>query len=176
MNMNSELIKLKIEAISRQKQELVEELRKDFFPLVKTIFEKLPETFRTIGWTQYSPYFNDGDECVFSVNASLDYGIRINQSCIEDEEETGFCEIDVYTLQKYVNNDGSYEDWISKYPEYELGENITSEIINQFSAMKEFSDLISSINEDILEDLFGNHVEVIITREGEVYTEEYEHD
>lgn len=33
----------------------------------KEIFEKYPK-LESFSWTQYAPYFNDGDECVFRVN------------------------------------------------------------------------------------------------------------
>lgn len=36
----------------------------------KAIFAKYPE-LETFGWTQYTPYFNDGDPCVFG--AIVDY-------------------------------------------------------------------------------------------------------
>jgi hypothetical protein len=33
---------------------------------LKTVFDQYPDV-ESISWTQYTPYFNDGDECVFGV-------------------------------------------------------------------------------------------------------------
>jgi len=38
------------------------------------IFKKFPD-LKTFAWTQYTPYFNDGEPCYFSVNT---YSIEIN--------------------------------------------------------------------------------------------------
>src|ERR1700674_1049946 len=35
---------------------------------LKNIFDKYP-SIENISWTQYTPYFNDGDPCVFRVGA-----------------------------------------------------------------------------------------------------------
>lgn len=37
----------------------------------KDIFEKYPEV-ETISWTQYTPYFNDGDVCEFNVHSDVE--------------------------------------------------------------------------------------------------------
>ena len=41
---------------------------------------------KSIGWTQYTPYFNDGAECVFRVHTDPDYEILINGQRWEDFE------------------------------------------------------------------------------------------
>ena len=44
----------------------------------KEIFAAYPK-LQTIGWSQYSPYFNDGGECVFSARTES-YSLFINGS------------------------------------------------------------------------------------------------
>ena len=47
---------------------------------LKAIFEEYPQ-IESISWTQYTPYFNDGDSCEFSVNT---WDIELN----EEEDDT----------------------------------------------------------------------------------------
>lgn len=47
--------------------ELVAELSAELPKIFTRIFEGNPE-IESMGWSQYSPYFNDGDECVFHVH------------------------------------------------------------------------------------------------------------
>lgn len=49
-------------------KELTASLKESFFEtLFKDIFEKHP-TLDSFAWTQYSPYFNDGEPCIFRVH------------------------------------------------------------------------------------------------------------
>lgn len=66
-----EKINAELQAFNDKKKELVESLRKDFPALLAPLFAQ-SETIESIGWTQYTPYFSDGDECVFGVN-ELEY-------------------------------------------------------------------------------------------------------
>ena len=66
----SEIIKKiqkELDIFETKKQELVKELRKDFPQMFNELFEK-SKCIKSISWTQYTPYFNDGEECVFSVH------------------------------------------------------------------------------------------------------------
>lgn len=151
-----ESIKEKLAVIAKQKQEMVEALRKDFAPMFKELFEKSKGKINSFSWTQYTPYFNDGEECIFSVNT--EYGFKING---EDSEE-------MYSL-----------DWRIKY--YLRGE--TNEYplqpewdLELYKLVEELQYIISSVPEDFMKDLFGDHVEVTINSDGKIDTEEYEHD
>jgi hypothetical protein len=48
----------------------------------KRIFEEWPE-IEGIRWTQYTPYFNDGDPCVFHVNGSY---VKIGDEGGDDDD------------------------------------------------------------------------------------------
>ena len=67
-----ESIKAKIEAIEAQKKAMVEELRTEFPKLFEELFAK-SKLIDSFGWTQYTPYFNDGDTCEFGVHADDPY-------------------------------------------------------------------------------------------------------
>lgn len=166
-------IKSRIAEINKQKEELVAQLRKDFAPALKPLFDKSNGKITSLGWTQYTPYFNDGDECVFSVNADLDYGIRVNGDYLDDSE---FFTNSVYVLRKYLIQDGSYENWIRKYPEDALNPETMKEELHLFKILEEFQDILESIDDEFFKDLFGDHVEVTVFADGTVSTEEYDHD
>jgi hypothetical protein len=142
-----ESVKQKINAIKKQKEELTAELRKDFAPMLKPLFEKSNGKIESITWNQYTPYFNDGEECEFSTN--FDY-FSINGENIDD--------IDAL-------------DWRIKY--HLEGD---KEKIELYGLVEEFKELLNSIDNEFYKDLFGDHVEVTVKADGTVETEEYEHD
>ena len=49
------------------KAELTEKVKNSLSALFQEVFERYPE-ITVIKWTQYTPYFNDGDTCEFYVN------------------------------------------------------------------------------------------------------------
>lgn len=53
------------------KKEMVEESRTAFDDAARDLFAKYPDMDR-FSWRQYTPYFNDGDECVFQVHEEAD--------------------------------------------------------------------------------------------------------
>lgn len=54
-------------------KQLLEQSKAAFHETVKEIFDAHPK-LESFSWRQYTPYFNDGEECVFSANADdLDY-------------------------------------------------------------------------------------------------------
>lgn len=81
-----------IQAISQRMADLRKEMsemgQESIFDLFKDFFAKHPE-ITGIQWTQYTPYFNDGDACTFSVHT--DYTSIRNQDGEWDEE--GGCDI-----------------------------------------------------------------------------------
>lgn len=62
------------QSAKKQMAEFKEKMKKNgkkfFSEQSKELFEKHP-TLVKFGWTQYTPYYNDGDDCIFSAN--LDY-------------------------------------------------------------------------------------------------------
>lgn len=120
---------------------------KQFFgELVKDLFDKNP-TLEYFGWKQYTPYFNDGDPCVFSAN--VDDPIVIfstdNEEVREDFEDDG--------ERYFVDTDKSKEAKI-------------------FRKVKK---LLKHFDDDDYEILFGDHVSVKVMRD-EIEVEEYSHD
>lgn len=129
----------------------------------KEFFKQVPEV-KTVHWVQYTPYFNDGDPCVFRVcDASFsnveDVSRLTSYEEIEDQQEGEF-NIEVC---------GSYKNHIKYCGSCELSE-------DSYNICKELNDILTSPEmEDVMENLFGDHVRVIATAEG-FDTEDYDHD
>lgn len=123
-----EKIKQEMAAFEEKKNALVEELRKDFPTILKPLFEAHP-TFYSIKWHQYTPYFNDGDECTFSSMA--------NYADAFDEE---------------------------------------GEELDDMTSIEDFQEVLGEISDDFYRDLFGDHAEVTVYRDGTISVDEYDHD
>jgi hypothetical protein len=111
---------------------------------LREFFEAYPEV-EGVRWHQYTPYFNDGDPCVFSVNEP---DIRL----VGDEEWA--------------------DAWSFNYA-VEKGERaaVNPQLLESFKALSKMLQELDAV----LEQAFGDHAEVAVTREG-LTIEEYEHD
>jgi len=145
-------IKEEIDAFNAKRVELVEQLQTEFPKLLQPIFDQ-SKKIESIGWTQYTPYFNDGDSCEFSVK--LD---------------------DLYINGEY-DDDIEWYDWRVKYTQYHL--ELTKEgKVDWYECdlLSKFKEILRSIPEDFYEDLFGDHVMVTVYKDGRIEVEEYDHD
>lgn len=154
--MNEELAELKKNHLERSK--------KLFTEVTVKVFEKHP-ALESFSWNQYTPYFNDGEECTFSAN--IDYP-EINDS---DENDDGapdyFNETKVVEHGKYNSQTRQYEGRIEKpNPDY------SPELVAAKSDVIEF---LGNIDDSVLRDLFGDHVKVTVTKMG-TEVDGYEHD
>lgn len=124
------------EEYDKKREAFVSDIREEFTKVCTQLFDEYP-LVRSFGWTQYTPFFNDGDECTFSVNS--DY-----------PEVNGHWE-----FQEEVNNMFPKEDWDQ--------------------VVERVSEILRLIPEDIMLDMFGDHSEVTVTKEG-VEVTYYDHD
>lgn len=124
----------------------------------KKIFDEFPE-LESFSWRQYTPYFNDGDECVFRVYA--DWGIEVVLSTGEV-----FDELSPYRDTIYVHVDGRYQSRPNPNKERTL-ENKLHDAIVPF---------ISSIDDETMKYMFGDHCKVTVNRNGTVDVDDYEHE
>lgn len=131
--MNKETLQQEFSNFKKQVSELRMKLQKTGEQFLaqnfKILFSKYTK-LESISWSQYTPHFNDGDECVFS------------------------------SKHRYADIVGSELDEDSK--EYE-------------DIKKEFEDFMAQFDNDLLRDVFGDGVKMIVTREG-ITVEEYNHD
>ena len=113
--------------------------------LFKAFFAQYPAV-TAVGWTQYTPHFNDGDACEFGLHgfyATTKAGVDFAEvsSLYDDEDPHGFA--DSYSLK-----------------------GATKEALAQ---------LERSADSDIFETAFGDHAMVIATPAG-FHVNEYSHD
>jgi hypothetical protein len=110
-------------------------------------FMKEHPQVKQIKWTQYTPYFNDGDACEFSVNC---IGFYFEGDDIEEPD---------YDFELY------------RYDNFEKKEVCSFET---FRACKDLEKELQEASAE-LETIFGDHVEVTVKADG-VEVEEYDHD
>ncbi len=126
-------------------------LRKEAAAMVKPLlseFIKSNPQVTSVKWTQYTPYFNDGESCVFRVG----------------EPEFYFDGMDT--------DDEGHSSWSLGNDQYGPTAEQASPATRK--ACKGLADALAKI-EDALEELFGDHVQVIVTADG-VEVDEYDHD
>ena len=143
------------------KEEFLKRSREVFFKGIGQFF-KSTNKLQSVAWTQYTPYFNDGSDCVFSANICY---LEING---EDQDE-----IDTLTPNIILKN-GVWDRTLSLYKDRVEEPNPNFD--------KELSDVVESISEflkcfdgDFYKQQFGDHIKITITSTG-IETEEYEHE
>lgn len=153
------------EELNKRFQAKAQELFKE---TTKTFFETNPGVTRII-WTQYTPYFNDGDTCEFGVHEP--YFTNADEEQMEDITSWG----------EYEGTDPSVwseSDWIfSSDSEFcqKRRQELNLEGVDRLSVAKFASLIQSSEMEDVMEAMFGDHVRVVATRDG-FDVEEHSHD
>lgn len=141
-------IRAKTAALNEQIAALQKEAAEMVKPMLSEFIKANPQV-KAVSWSQYTPYFNDGDPCTFSVNEPYFFFGE------DDPEE-----------------DEGHDTWSMNSKEYGPSPDVCSaETKAACSALaKELGGL-----DDALETLFGDHVKVIVTADG-VSVDEYSHD
>lgn len=125
-----------------------------FLDSVKDLFIKHPE-MESFSWSQYTPYFNDGDECVFSAHTDTEL-ISVN-----GDDGYEICGSD----HDYTNANGVYESVPKPREQWHP----------MFDAQKSVAEVLGNFDNDDYRAMFGDHVAVTVTKDA-VETSEYEHD
>jgi hypothetical protein len=149
MNVTDELKKLNEEFV-QQKKELMLRTRVLFDKALIEVFDK-HEGLESFGWTQYTPYFNDGDECTFSAHTDYLYINGVNEDDMDDISEKTY--------------------------DYTSGKRLPNEKYNSAKAamISEIKSILNTVDEEFLKETYNDHVKVTITREGSSVTN-YRHD
>lgn len=139
----------------QEKDRFISKAKLHFKNVVAKLFNE-HITLQTITWTQYTPYFMDGDPCVFTVNT-------LYFSSYDADHIHNIIDESSYDPTRWVIADyGSCNEHM-----------LTPKAIDDFT---EFSSIMqSSEMEEVLESLFGDHTRVVCTRE-EIKNIEYQHD
>ena len=173
--------------------QLVEEYNDTVKKLRKTVQGQISDAFKEfmdanpsvthIVWTQYTPYFNDGDPCEFSVHPPEFY---TTECPYEDEgyqyEDGGLLEYSVGSVsdcearvKRYADKgDADMEKWAQESLDKAIALENNPAFAQTYRHCEAMGTFIQNL-EDFLEGTFGDHVQVIVTRDG-VDIDEYEHD
>ena len=156
------------EALAAKFREEAQELFKD---VTKEFFETNP-SIKAIVWTQYTPYFNDGDECLFSVQAPT----FTNAEGEDIENVTSYGEYDgdnddVWAIDNFSWALGKGREYHEKEAALiEASGGVDLKSVEAFSAMLQSGEM-----ESVMLAMFDNHSKVVATRDG-FDVEEYDHD
>ena len=140
-----------------------------FKETMKEFFDKNPG-ISALKWSQFTPYFNDGDACEFNVNdvyftnASPEELDNVNHYGVyEGEDETVW----VVPSMKYTLS--------SKYHAEDAAKIRAAGGVDVDSCQLIDKMIQSSEMEDIMMEMFGDHVIITATRDG-FDVNDYEHD
>jgi hypothetical protein len=117
-------------------------------PFFTELFQKYP-IVSAIRWTQYAPHFNDGDACTFSVHDPAARVLATEDTAGDAEEE---------------------DEWLyawDKSPDDTTGRSEAAQETGQF---------FSAIGDELMERVFGDGVQVTVTRNLDIEVEDYDHD
>lgn len=152
-NKNSQISKLRKE-IRDASSELFDEFR-DY------IFDKYQE-LESFSWTQYTPYFNDGDTCVFY--ADTDY-IKVNGELAQESD--WYSEMTLIDYGTWNNEKRIYENRVQE-PNQSYDELLVK-------ACNEITDFLNNFDNDFYLTKFGDHAEITMTKSG-IDISDYDHD
>lgn len=217
-------MKAKIDELNALMKDKSKVLMKEMFA---AFFKKYENVVHNIFWTQYTPYFNDGEACEFSVHEAFltlssdheddDYDDDGEGSTIYSEKDLEREQKNLITMiewekdpiaaaikhkidymtrynrnpfsnQDYYNR-GKTEDELMRAWKPVYSYNTSDDVRNEISKIENFlsenkdldkdfnvvANMISSIDENLMRAMFGDHVKVVVTKDG-IETEEYSHD
>ena len=146
--------------IQKETEEAAEKMKLSFGPALAKIMKK-SSFIETVRWTQYTPYFNDGDTCRFEVN--YDYP-DINGG-------------DLYDHDCYNRTFSHHEEDLSApYGKRAVYKPLEGFVQEEFDVYVEIKEFLGSIPENLMLITFGDHVEITVNIDGTVEIEEYDHD
>jgi hypothetical protein len=149
---NFQEIRAKSASLKAEVRRLTQQAAEQIKPLLQQFITEHPQV-SAVQWRQYTPYFNDGETCVFNVHEPTFQFGGVEEGGDYDE---GFHEL--------------WGDYNSDYND-DIREGCSQET---YIACIQLARDLSNM-EDELEVLFGDHVKVTVTAAG-VEVEEYDHD
>lgn len=134
------------------KANFISEAKELIGPAITALFKDHPE-IKALKWTQYTPYFNDGEPCVFSVSGVYASTAADVSSDDDADDDDRWCY--AYRHDKTVPEGFTKAGW------------------KAFCSLAETIEANESA--DVLEAAFGDHVSVFANSAG-IEVEEYDHD
>lgn len=168
MSTLSDIKTLKTE-INKLREEAKKKVEEIFKVAALSLFVEYPNLKR-ISWTQYTPYFDDGDPCTFSSThncPAIYFTTTVNENKDEDEDD-----FDNYEEEWY---ESSYFDYSKDYKTRTLKTSLTDEQINELKTGQAVKEFLNNFDNEDMENLFGDGYKVIITK-NKIEVEEFSHD
>jgi hypothetical protein len=122
-------------------------------------FALAPQVTKIV-WTQYTPYFNDGESCEFGVGDPSVF--------VESDDQDG-SHYD-HNIQRYLSDK---DKWLTADKREEYNKKLDERYGRAF--VESFWKVWSALPDELLEAVFGDHVMITVTRD-EVAVELYNHD
>lgn len=145
---------VQLKEIENKKKEMAKTIQAEFGPLASQLISE-SKVIEFIQWNQYTPYFNDGDECTFSSNTE-DLSVNGIDEYDDDQGPLTVLRKRVWVGGKWINNESVDE--------------------NEVAILEGLKKFLSSIPDEFYKDLFGDHVTVKVYKDGKIETEEFRHD
>lgn len=123
------------------------ELVKDAFKEASSFFFAQYPNVESITWRAYTPSFNDGDPCYFSSTHPYPFMLFVGQNIDELDD----------TWEGYEDEGDSEEVKTQKKEAY-----------------KQWCSLIGTFDNDDMENMFGDGVEVTLTKDGTITKDNYD--
>lgn len=147
---------------TRVDQKPIEELQ----PILQAVLDD--PTIVEFGWRQYTPYFNDGDPCTFSV-----HGTWVRTSVDEDADED---ELEMWGHRTLGEVTTQWADTPENGRRVKTGETYEGPDRARYDRCKALEKAVEGGHfENVLLDAFGDHAEITVRRTG-IEIEFYEHD
>lgn len=158
-----------VEEFNKFQEEFRQKAQEEFKNVFREYWQQNPKVYAVV-WQQFTPYFNDGDPCEFSVH---DLEPMTKELFDEWQEEGGWPEEyslirKDYDIKKPDGTNYSWDNRPWKLPD----ETWTQEEVNNAACIRQLN---SEAMEHIFLAMFGDHVRVIATRDG-FDTEDIQHD
>jgi hypothetical protein len=126
--------------------------------MFEAIFKQAPAVL-AVKWTQYTPHFNDGEPCVFNVNEPEVQFAEGTFLAKAHEEGRSYPEQD-----EYADGEEFYDKWT-----FRVQQKTVADLINEvYTVFQEIDQVMQAV--------FGDGVQVTVTRDGDVEIDEYDHD
>jgi len=168
------------EELEKAKSKAIKQGDKFFREAVKSIFKKFPR-LESFSWQEYTPHWNDGDECTFSVYFE---SLTVNQ---ENNPESLW---ELQSLHELLSNkdkekarierelsglkDGDWNIPHLKSQLKDIAERDPADVAEKYNMKKTIIDLLEGISTEAYQVMFGEGT-VTVRRDG-VSVDECEHD
>lgn len=170
--------------ITKLNAEYREETQKVFGEASEQLFKEIPE-IKSFQWTQYTPYFNDGDECTFGVNTdtrgiTFINGMKVNLEEIYVSEIKSWDRTTNKPIKRTIAEIQKQIEDIKIEDENSWEEVTLDQLGINYERAKEIrtklSSFLSAFPEDFMKDTFGDHAIVTLHSDWSSDDEHYEHD